>query len=146
MAVLTDSRLGPGTLTLGSTEYGTQVSSVRLVPSNDTADGTPTLGIPDPAPLITTKWTLEGDAIQDWESADGFVEYCRSNNNTTVTFSWVPNSGKAVTYSGSCTITAVEIGGSVAEQLTTSFSFQVVGDISRAATLAAPTSTGSGTK
>lgn len=137
---LTDSRLGPGTLTLGTTEYGAQVSSVRLTPSNDTQDGTPTLGIPAPPPLVTTKWTLEGDAIQDWEDAAGFVEYCRTENMNTVPFSWVPNSSHAVTYSGQCTITAVEIGGSVAEQLTTSFSFQVVGDVSRAATLAAQTS------
>lgn len=139
---LTDSRLGPGTLTLGSTDYGTQVSNVRLVPNNDTQDGTPTLGIPEPAPLITTTWALEGDAIQDWEDAAGFVEYCRTNNNITVAFEWVPNTAKSVTYSGQCTITAVEIGGAVAEQLSTSFTFQVVGALSRAggSTMAATTS------
>ena len=129
---LIDSRLGPGTLSLGSTDYGTQVSNVRLVPNNDTQDGTATLGIPEPAPLISTTWALEGDAIQDWEDAAGFVEYCRTNNNTTVAFEWVPNTAKAVTYSGQCTITAVEIGGAVSEQLSTSFTFQVVGDVSRA--------------
>jgi hypothetical protein len=138
MPTLTDSRLGPGTMSLGSTDYGTQVSNVRLVPSNDTADGTPTLGIPTPPPLITTTWELQGEAIQDWENADGFVEYCRTNNNTTVAFSWVPNTGKGVTYSGQCTITAVEIGGDVASQLTTSFTFAVVGDVARAAGAGTP--------
>lgn len=128
---LTDSRLGPGTLSLGSTDYGTQVSNVRLVPSNDTEDGTPTLGIPTPPPLITTTWELQGTAIQDWEDAAGFVEYCRTTNNTTVAFEWVPNTGNGVTYSGNCTVTAVEIGGDVATQNTTDFTFRVVGDITR---------------
>ena len=46
---LTDSRLGPGTLSLGGTDFGVQISNVRLVPNIDRQDGTPTLGIPKPA-------------------------------------------------------------------------------------------------
>lgn len=130
---VTDSRLGPGTLTIGSTDYGMQASNVRLVPSNDSTDGTPTLGEPNPAPILTTSWELSGTAIQDWESdaATGFVEYCRANNNTVVAFEWVPNSGKTVKYTGQCQIQAVEIGGDVNVQITTDFTFPVVGDITR---------------
>ena len=129
----TDSRLGPGTLSLGSTDYGMQASNVRLVPSNDSTDGTPTLGEPNPAPILTTSWELSGTAIQDWETEGpaGFVEYCRANNNTVVAFEWVPNSGKTVKYTGTCQIQAVEIGGDVNVQITTDFTFPVVGDITR---------------
>lgn len=130
---LTDSRLGPGTLTLGSTDFGVQISNVRLAPNHDEEDGTPTLGIPQPAPLVTTTWVLSGSAIQDWENDSGFVEYCRTNNNTVVTFEWVPNDGKAVKFTGNCQVKAVEFGGDVASQNTTDWEFAVVGDPARGA-------------
>ena len=57
---VTDSRLGPGTLTIGSTDYGAQISNVRLVPSNDSTDGTPTQGAPPPAPIQETAWGRDG--------------------------------------------------------------------------------------
>lgn len=131
---LVDSRLGPGTLTLGTlTDAGCQMSNVRLVPSVDETDGTPTLCDPKPAPLMETSWALQGTAIQDWEAeaATGFQEYCRANAGTTVTFEWVPNSDKDVQYSGSVQVRAVEIGGEVGRQITTDFEFPVVGDITR---------------
>jgi hypothetical protein len=127
-----DSRLGPGTLTLGTlTGAGCQMSNVRLVPSLEEEDGTPTLCDPKPAPLMTTTWSLQGTAVQDWESADGFVEFCRENDGTVVTFEWVPSTGKAITYSGSVQVRAVEFGGDVDRQNTTDFEFPVVGDITR---------------
>jgi hypothetical protein len=130
----TDSRLGPGTLTLGTlTGAGCQMSNVKLVPEFDEEDGTPTLCDPKPAPLSTTSWALEGSAVQDWEDSAGFVEFCRTNDGSTVAFEWVPNSTltPVVTYAGSCQVRAVEIGGDVAVQNTTDFSFPVVGDFTR---------------
>lgn len=131
MTAPVDSRLGPGTLTLGATDYGAQASNVRLVPDHNEEDGTPTLGDPTPAPDITTSWTLSGAAIQDWEEPLGFVEFCRDNNNTNVTFSWVPNSGAGVTFSGTCKVKAIEIGGDVSVQNSSDFEFPVVGAITR---------------
>jgi hypothetical protein len=107
------------------------MSNVRLVPSRDEQDGTPTLCDPAPAPLITTSWALTGTAVQDWELDDGFVEFCRTNDGTTVTFEWVPNTAKQITYSGSVQVRAVEFGGDVARQNTTDFEFPVVGDVER---------------
>lgn len=136
---ITDSRLGPGTLTLGTlTGAGCQMANVKLVPDRSEEDGTPTLCDPKPAPLIETTWALEGSAVQDWEKDDGFVEFCRLNDGTTVPFSWVPNSGKGVTYSGSVQVRAVEFGGDVAKQNTTDFSFPVVGAVARAKGAVAP--------
>lgn len=129
---VTDSRQGPGTLTLGTlTGAGCQMSNVRLTPSRDETDGTPTLCDPAPAPDVTTSWALEGSAIQDWELSDGFVEFCRANDGSTVAFDWVPSTTKGVTYSGQCQIRAVEIGGDIGAQATSDFSFPVVGDLSR---------------
>lgn len=138
MTAPTDSRLGAGTLTLGTTDFGAQISNVILSPSHDKADGTPTLGDPTPTPEVTTTWTLKGNAIQDWESADGIVEYLRANNNTSVAFVWEPNTDNGVSYTGDCKVYAVEIGGDVAAQNVSAFEFDVVGDPTRAETGVVP--------
>jgi hypothetical protein len=127
-----DSRLGPGTLELGTmTGAGCQMANVKLVPNREEEDGTPTLCDPKPAPLISTSWALTGSAVQDWEKDDGFVEFCRLNDGLTVAFTWVPNSALQITYSGSCQVRAVEFGGDIGKQNTTDFSFPVVGDLER---------------
>lgn len=131
---LTDSRLGPGTLTLGTTEFGAQATNVRLVPTVEEIDGTPTLADPTPAPETQAPtWALEGTAIQDWEDTTGFVDYCRENSGTTVAFTWVPNTSGATdpTFTGNCVVKAIEIGGDVAVQLTSDFSFRVIGQPTR---------------
>lgn len=131
--VLKDSRLGPGTLTIGGTEYGVQISNVRLTPDVSTEDGTPTLGIPEPSPLSTIAWKLAGSAIQDWEEDAGFVNYCMDNGLSEVAFTWVPLNDATVEYAGTCQILPVEIGGDVAVQQTTDFEFPVIGTPTRAA-------------
>ena len=132
-----DSRQGPGTLLLGTLAVECQASNVRLTPAVDETDGTPTLCEPKPAPLITTSWSLNGTAVQDWEldDATGFVEFCRVNDNTIVSFTWVPNTAFGVTYAGDCQIRAVEIGGDVAVQNTTDWEFPVQGDLTRTDTV-----------
>lgn len=138
MTAPTDSRLGAGTLTLGTTDFGAQISNVILSPSHDKADGTPTLGDPTPTPEVTTTWTLKGNAIQDWEDSAGIVEYLRANNNTEVPFVWEPNSANGVSYTGDVKVYAVEIGGDVATQNVSAFEFDVVGDPDRAETGVVP--------
>jgi hypothetical protein len=129
--VLKDSRLGPGTLTLDAVEYGVQISNVTLTPDVSSEDGTPTLGLPDPAPLSTIKWSLKGSSIQDFEDAAGFVNYCMDNALSEVPFVWVPDTDAGVEYAGTCQVLPVEIGGDVSVQLTTDFEFPVVGVPSR---------------
>ena len=138
MTAPTDSRLGAGTLTLGTTDFGAQVSNVLLSPNHDKQDGTPTLGDPTPAKTVTTTWVLKGSLIQDWTLSGGAVEYLRANNGESVAFSWVPNTDSGVTYSGTVTVYAVEIGGDVASQNSSTFEFDVVGDLSRADGSAVP--------
>lgn len=129
MAPPVDSRLGPGLLTLGATEFGPQISNVSLEPSQSSEDGTPTLGDPDPLPLVEESWVLKGEAIQDFEEAAGFVNYCMDNALTEVAFTFEPDSDTANSsvYSGTCMITSVPIGGDVSAQITTAFEFPVSG-------------------
>lgn len=129
-----DSRLGPGTLSLGTmTGAGCQMSNVKLVPTREETEGTPTLCEPKPAPLIETTWSLQGSAVQDWENSAGFVEFCRNNDGQTVSFTWVPNTSLTpeVAFSGSVQVRAVEFGGDIGKQNTTDFEFPVVGALDR---------------
>ena len=127
-----DSRLGPGTLTFDtSNEFATQASAVRLTPSVDSEDGTPTLAAPDPAPLSEVSWALNIDAIQDFEEPTGLVNYLMDNALTEVPFEWVPATADGTSYSGVVQILPMEIGGDVAVQIVTLVELPLVGDPSR---------------
>ena len=63
---LVDSRLGVGTLKFGTQDISYQASNVRLTPDISEDDGTPTLAEPEPPPLATIAWALEGTVIQDF--------------------------------------------------------------------------------
>lgn len=147
-----DSRLGPGTLKLDAVEHGWQISNVRLEPSIEDEDGTPTLAEPEPAPLASVSWVLAGSAIQDFELPAGFVNYCLDNALDEVPFEWVPNTtmggATKLKYAGTCQIRPVTIGGDVAVQVTTDFEFPVIGEPVRTdpVALAADASTAKATK
>ena len=133
MAGLKDSRLGPGTLTLGAVEYGAQIPNVTLTPSQESVDGVATLADITPTPQVTTSWELKGKAIQDWEDAAGLTNYLFDNDGDTVAFVWTPNTAKGVAFAGDCVVVTVEIGGDVNVQNTSDFSFAVKGTPTRTA-------------
>lgn len=128
-----DSRLGPGTLKLGpkpgppTHEFNTQTSAVRLTPSVDSEDGTPTLAVPEPAPLSTITWALNIDAIQDFEEAAGLVNYLMDNALSENLFEWTPKTSDGTKYAGTVQIVPMEIGGDVAVQVVTSVELPLVG-------------------
>lgn len=123
-----DSRLGPGTITFDSTnDFSTQAAAVKLTPSVDTADGTPTLAVPEPAPLSTINWALNIDAIQDFTEAAGLVNYLMDNALSEVPFLWTPDTADGTAYAGTVQIIPIEIGGDVAVQVVTSVELPLVG-------------------
>lgn len=125
-----DSRLGPGTLAIGvapGTEFGHQIGAVTLTPAVDSTDGTPTLADPEPPPLTTTTYTLDGTAVNDFTDPAGFQRYCFDNDGEEQDFTWTPNTPDAAVLTGQCTVRAFPMGGNVSEQLTTDFSFPVTG-------------------
>lgn len=132
-----DSRQGVGTLKIGPApgppthEFNTQASAVRLTPTVNSEDGTPTLATPSPAPLTTISWALNVDAIQDWEEAAGFVNYLMDNKLAEQLFEWVPKTSDGTTYKGTVQIVPIEIGGDVAVQVVTSVELPLVGQPTR---------------
>lgn len=125
-----DSRLGPGTLLIGAVpgfEASFQVSALALTPATDSTDGTPTLAAPEPPPLTKTTYTLDGTAVNDFTDPAGFQRYCYDNDGLETDFVWTPNTPAAAECAGRCTVRAFTMGGNVAEQLTTDFSFPCTG-------------------
>jgi hypothetical protein len=127
-----DSRLGPGTLTIGATpgeDFSTQIANCRLVPTADSTDGTPTLATPEPPPLTTTSYALQGDAIADFSNPTGFNRFCFDNDGVEMDFVFTPNTDETTpaTLTGKLTVRAFEMGGDVAVQISTSFEFPVTG-------------------
>lgn len=126
-----DDRLGPGTLTIGTVpvEYGFQVSALTLTPSVNENAGTPTLAVPAPAPEVTTDYTLDGDAINDFQAVTGLQRYAYDHDGETVAFVWTPKSDAPTpaTCTGEVQMRAFPMGGKVGEQLVTSFSWPTVG-------------------
>jgi hypothetical protein len=126
-----DSRLGPGTLTLEANDFATQAAAVRLTPAVDSADGTPTLADPEPAPETTVSWALNIDAIQDFEEPAGLVNYLMDNALSEVPFEWTPLTPDGTKYAGTVQIVPIEVGGDVAVQVVTSVELPVVGQPTR---------------
>ena len=130
---LTDSRLGVGTLTIGTVDHGAQISNVVLTPSVDSTDGTPTLADPTPLPEQTESWALEGSAIQDFELESGFVNYCFDNAGSIVPFVFEPLTESGQNWSGNVLLSSIPIGGDAGVQITADFSFAVEGKPTRTA-------------
>lgn len=126
-----DSRLGPGTLTLGGTEYGFQAAAVKLTPKANSSDGTPTLAVPDPAPETTIDWSLNIDAIQDFENPAGLVNYLMDHALDEVAFTFVPLTEDGTSYAGMVQIVPMEVGGDAGVQVVTSVELPVVGTPTR---------------
>jgi hypothetical protein len=126
-----DARQGPGTLTLEANEFNTQAAAVRLTPSIDSTDGTPTLAEPAPAPDSKVSWALNIDAIQDFTEAAGLVNYLMDNALAEVPFVWTPLTADGTSYTGTVQIVPIEIGGDVAVQTVTSVELPVVGEPTR---------------
>lgn len=124
-----DSRLKTGVLAFGGAtprDFSCQPTNVKLTPSTNTEDPVETLCGLSIAGAGSTTWVLAGTAIQDFDDVSGFVLFAFNNDGETVPFTWTPNPDSG-TWSGTCIVQAVELGGDVNTRLTTDFTFSVNG-------------------
>lgn len=126
-----ESRLKNGKLTLGAapgTEFSCQVINLRIKSNYNTDDGQETLCGDLVAGSTTLKGrSLAGTVIQDFDDTAGFVNYCFTNDLTTVAFSYEPNATGSPVYSGNVIIQVPDetAGGDVNARLTSDFDWQM---------------------
>ena len=128
---MTDSRQGPGLLHIGDAVTGvdveTQASAVKLTPTVNSTDGTPTLAVPEPAPETDVAWALNVSAIQDFEDPAGFVNFLMDNALAELPFDWTPVTGQAPKFTGTVQVVPIEVGGDVGVQVVTDVELPLVG-------------------
>ena len=124
--------VGPGTLSIGAdlnlTNFESQVTSCRLVPSVDNDDPINVLSGEQVAGDRTESFALEGSFLQDFGSLGSTTEWLFQHRGETHPFTFVPNTvaGKAIV--GSLQVEAIEIGGDARSKPTSDFEFQIIGE------------------
>lgn len=117
---ITESRNKGGTLTLDAVSFAAQARNVTLSPDTDEAG--------DPIEVLSgdtitaedeTTWSLNVEAVQDFDDPTGFVMFALQNANQLVPYSWRP-SPTSPTFTGTVRVRPVEIGGDVNSRLLTS--------------------------
>jgi len=120
-----EDRLKAGTLSLTvgagpAVEFATQATNVKLTPSSkEDGDRLEVLSGDTIEPDRLTEWVLAITAVQDFSDTAGFVAFALDNDGELATYTWAPQGITGVSYAGSCTVAAVEIGGDVNARLTT---------------------------
>ncbi|GGF30184.1 hypothetical protein GCM10010922_01410 [Microbacterium sorbitolivorans] len=122
--------LGPGTLTLGETgtlrQFAAHTTATSLVPSYSDGDVLDLLDGSTEREQDEETWALEGTIRQQLET-DALEDWCLTNAGKEVTFTFKPVNSVTKTYTGTCRIRAVNIGGDVKTKNTSDFSFPIIG-------------------
>lgn len=123
--------VGAGTFTIGAagalTNLSSQVTSVKLVPSAETADSIFVLSGESVAGDYSETYTIEGTMLQDFGTAASKTEWLYNHSGETHVFEFDPATAGAMKITGSLVVTAIEIGGDVKTKPTSDFTFQCVG-------------------
>lgn len=129
---MTDSyRLGPGTLTLGGSEFNMQLSNCRVDPTENVdsgddlnlLDGSTLEGVDD----ATYSYVLAGTIVQDLND-DGITAYTWANKGDEVAFVFTPVTARVAAIEGTVRIVPLTIGGDVKARNTADFSFAIIGE------------------
>jgi hypothetical protein len=145
-----ESRLKKGVLTLGPTDtpdldFSCQVTNARIKSSYNDDDGEETLCGDMVAGDTTLKGrSLAGTAIQDFDSADGWVNYCFAHDLEIVPFVYTPNATGSPTYTGNVRVRVPDetAGGDVNTRLKADFEWQISGTLGIAYPEAPPLAAG----
>lgn len=116
---ITESRLRNGTLTIDAVPFQTQATNVTLSPDTDeVGDSLEVLSGDTITPDDETTWSLNIEAVQDFDDAAGFVAFALANAGELVPYEWAPSGSTGVSYSGNVRVRPIEIGGDVNSRLT----------------------------
>lgn len=123
--------VGAGTFTIGAagalTNFSSQVTSIKLVPSAETGDSIYVLSGESVAGDYSESYTIEGTMLQDFGSATSKTEWLYTHSGETQVFEFDPATVGATKITGSLVVTAIEIGGDVKTKPTSDFTFNCIG-------------------
>lgn len=118
---IVQSRNRRGTLILGGNEFACQINAVSITPVySETGEAKETL-CGDTTEVTRTKtWTLKLNAVQDgFDDPQGLIKWTWVHEMTWQEFAWLPNGpGGKAQISGQAEVLAMDLGGPVAESLT----------------------------
>lgn len=126
------TKFGPGIFTIGATgdliTASCLVNKLTLAPSVSKAAATTKLcGTVRPG-AVTTTWKLEGNVDADAANPTGFWAKCFTARGSAVPFSYTPSAG-GPTAAGTIQLDPLALGGDeYGADMTSDFSFELVGD------------------
>jgi hypothetical protein len=129
----TATKLGPGTLTIGSTapdklDLSCQLSAAKVEWDKDKEDDTPTLCGDTIAGATTYSAKLTGTVLLDL-SDGGMIDFTWENKGMTFSFVFIPNADAAKAVTGSLTVDPLDVGGDeVKKNMSVDFEWPIVGD------------------
>ena len=117
-ATLSKQRLG--TLTLGAAPALTvHTQAINIALTRKARGGGDALELVSGEVLSadeTVDWTMKIKLLQDFTNSTGVQAYSWANDGIQVAYSWKPNPA-GPTYSGTLTITAIDVGGDAGKRL-----------------------------
>lgn len=129
--MITESRLGPGLLTLDKSgtplELASQVTNVVLSPNIDRGDPRPVLSGEQLPGKRTEKWTLKGKLIPDFGQVESIQEWLFTNRGREFDCEFVPDRELSKKLTCKVTVEATDIGGDVASSDEIEFEWQLLG-------------------
>ena len=122
---------GSGGVASAPIDFACQATSVAIVPNVDESDATEVL-CPGPSGnglkvggSSTTNDTLDFTVIADWSSVNGLVAFSWAHRGQTVGFEVDFDNTGNTKWSGQCVMQALEVGGTVGEQVEVSGSLNI---------------------
>ena len=126
----TKIKSGSLTFTVDGTDYefSCQHNNVKITPAHNT-DGDPLEVLcGDVLPADTTRTdTLAITSIQDFDDPDGFQAFTWANDMAEAAVVWKPQGDTGMSYAGTVTVYATEVGGDVNKRLSVDCEFPSTG-------------------
>lgn len=124
-------KLGPGTLTFGSTgearEFSADCTSVELSVDFDEEEDLDTLDGGVIAGEDEESFAISGTLVQSFDQ-DSLIRWCKRNSGSVMPFVFTPRNDQDLSAIGSVKIRSIGFGGDVKQTNTSDFEFPGIGD------------------
>jgi hypothetical protein len=122
------------TFSIATVSFKEDVINLAIVPDGDTEVSVLTLDGVTHKEVTQGGWTIQGTAVQDWDSVrPGFAYYCYTHRGETVAFIYsatgTAESAGSPKFTGSCVLSPISYGGDGNVFSESEFSFPITGTL-----------------